>query len=410
MLKKPELLAPAGNYSRMVYAIEYGADAVYVGGEEYSLRTASNNFSCQELEKAVDFAHVRGKRLYVACNAVPRNGEIDRLPEYASFLEKIGVDAVIISDLGSLRIFRRYAPQLTVHVSTQANTVNYEACRSWYELGAQRIVLGRELSLEEIVEIRSRIPKDCELEIFVHGAMCMAHSGRCLLSDFLTGRDSNRGDCAQPCRWKYTLTEEKRPGEHFPVLETDNGTYFLNSKDLCMIEHLPELCNAGITSFKIEGRAKTEYYVAGVTQAYRMALDDCFEDVERYAVNLPQYREEVNKVSHRPYYTGFFFPENNVSGQNYEDSSYIRAYELAGIIEGYDSLHRRLLVSQRNKIFAGEEYEILEAGKASRTFRIEKMYDEEGNSILFAPHAEQKVSIEYPSYVGTHSFLRKRKI
>ncbi len=410
-MKKPEILAPAGDFSRLIYALEYGADAVYVGGEEFSLRAAAGNFTRPELKRAVEYVHGKQKKIYVACNVVPRNDEIDRLPEYAAFLQEAGVDAVIISDMGSFTVFRRYAPNVDIHISTQANVSNYETCMAWYHLGAKRVVLARELSLDEIIQIRRRVPEDLELEVFVHGAMCMAYSGRCLLSQFMTGRDSNRGFCAQPCRWKYALVEEKRPGQYFPVEETDSGTLFMNSKDLSMIEHLPELCEAGISSFKIEGRIKTEYYVAIITQAYRRALDDCFSDVIAYGNNLPSYVQQVDMVSHRPYYTGFYFPDPEMNGQNYTEPSYIRNYDLVGTITGYDALRRRLLVTEKNKINAGDELIIVEPGQPLRKFNANRMFDSAGTQILVAPHPEMKITIEYDKYVSSHSFLvRKNKI
>lgn len=410
-MKKPEILAPAGDFSRLIYALEYGADAVYVGGEEFSLRAAAGNFSRAELKRAVEYVHGKQKKIYVACNVVPRNDEIDRLPEYAAFLQEIGVDAAIISDMGSFAVFRRYAPNVDIHVSTQANVTNYETCMAWYHLGAKRVVLARELSLDEIVEIRRRVPEGMELEAFVHGAMCMAYSGRCLLSQYLTGRDSNRGFCAQPCRWKYALMEEKRPGQYFPVEETDGGTLFMNSKDLSMIEHIPALCEAGIASFKIEGRIKTEYYVAVITQAYRRAVDDCFNDVIAYGQNLPSYMEQVDMVSHRPYYTGFYFPDLEVNGQSYNEPSYIRNYELVGVITGYDALNRRLQVTEKNKINAGDELIIVEPGQPLRKFSANRIFDDTGAQILFAPHPEMKITIEYDKYVLSHSFLvRKNRV
>jgi len=408
MVKKPEILAPAGDFSRLLYAIEYGADAVYVGGESFSLRAAAVNFTRPELRRAVEFVHAKQKKLYVACNVVPRNSDMEALPEYAAFLQEIGVDAAIVSDLGTFSVFRRYAPKVDLHISTQANVSNYETCMLWHRLGAKRVVLARELSLDEILEIRRRVPEELELETFVHGAMCMAYSGRCLLSQYMTGRDSNRGYCAQPCRWKYALVEEKRPGQYFPVEEDGKGTLFLNSKDLSMIEHLPALCEAGISSFKIEGRIKTEYYVAVITQAYRRALDDCFADVFLYTSNLPSYLEQVDMVSHRPYYTGFYFPELVEESQSYYEPSYIRNYELVGLVTGYDALSRRLFVTEKNKICAGDELFIVEPGQPLRRFCAEKIYDETGAPILFAPHPEMKITIEYDKYVSSHSFLVKK--
>ena len=408
-MKKPELLAPAGDFSRLTYAIAYGADAVYLGGEAFSLRTASANFSYAEMEKAVAYAHERHVRVYVACNTFLRSEETERFEEYLRFLRQIGVDAVIVSDLGAFRAVRRVAPDMEIHVSTQANVTNYEACLGWYEAGAKRVVLARELSLEEIAEIRAHCPPDLELEAFVHGAMCMAYSGRCLLSGFLTGRDANRGNCAQACRWKYAVQEETRPGQYFAVEEDSSGTDIFNSKDLCMIDHLPELCEAGINSFKIEGRAKTEYYVACVTGAYRKALDACFEDLGLYTEQLDVYRDEVRKVSHRPYYTGFYFGDPREKSISYEDAGYIRDWEVVGLVTSYDPLKRAAVVRQRNKFLVGDECEILEPGQPVFSFTVDKMYDEQGNEILAAPHADQTVKVITNHYVGPYSFLRRRK-
>ena len=407
-MKKPEILAPAGDFSTLVYALEYGADAVYVGGESYSMRSAAKNFSRAELRRATEYVHRMRRKIYVACNVVPRNHDLDELPEYAAFLQETGVDAVILSDLGAFATFRRYAPDVAIHISTQANASNYETCTAWYRLGAKRVVLARELSLEEIAEIRRRVPEELELEAFVHGSMCMAYSGRCLLSQYMTGRDSNQGNCAQPCRWKYALMEEKRPGQYFPVQESDSGTLFLNSKDLSMIEHIPDLCEAGIASLKIEGRVKTEYYVSVITQAYRRAVDDCFSDVIGYSSHLSDYVQQVDMVSHRPYYTGFYYPDETEIGQNYTEPSYIRNYELIGCVTGYDAIHRRILVTEKNKIQAGDRVFIIEPRQPMRSFTIEKMYDADGAQILFAPHPEMKLSIEYDKYVSTHAFLIRK--
>lgn len=406
-MKKPELLAPAGDLNKLIYAVLYGADAVYIGGEQFSLRTASANFTPAEMKQGVEFAHNKGARVYVACNAVPHNDEIKLFPEYLKTLVDCGVDAVIVTDPGMFALVRKLAPEMEIHISTQASTVNYEACNFWHQMGAKRIVLGREVSLDEIAEIRSRIPEDLEIESFVHGAMCMAHSGRCLLSDFLTGRSSNRGNCAQPCRWKYAVMEETRPGEYFPIEENDHGTFIFNSKDMCMIEHVPELIRAGVDSFKIEGRVKTEFYVASVVQAYRNAIDACFDDITYYSENIDKFSEEVNKVSHREYYTGFYYGYQGEKGQNYKNSSYIRDWELIAVVKGYDTAKKRLIVSERNKFNAGETVEILEAGKKPYTFTIEKMYNDKGEFILSAPHAEMQVEIECDHPVGPYSFIRR---
>lgn len=407
-MKKPELLAPAGNLNKLIYAVLYGADAVYIGGEQFSLRTASANFTPAEMKQGVEFAHRKGARVYVACNAVPHNDEIVFFPEYLETLVECGVDALIITDPGMFALTRKLAPDMEIHISTQASTVNYEACKFWHQMGAKRIVLGREVSLNEIAEIRSHIPDDLEIESFVHGAMCMAHSGRCLISDFLTGRSSNRGNCAQPCRWKYAVMEETRPGEYFPLEENGNGTFIFNSKDMCMIEHVPDLVRAGVNSFKIEGRVKTEFYVASVVQAYRNAIDACFEDLTYYSENIDKFTDEVNKVSHREYYTGFYYGYQGEKGQNYKNSSYIRDWELVAVVKGYDVAKKRLIVSERNKFHAGETVEILEAGKQPRTFTIGKMYNEKGEFILSAPHAEMHVEIECDHPVGPYSFIRRR--
>ncbi|MBQ7015326.1 MAG: U32 family peptidase [Clostridia bacterium] len=407
-MKKPELLAPAGDLNKLIYAVLYGADAVYIGGEQFSLRTASANFTPAEMKQGVEFAHRKGARVYVACNAVPHNDEIVFFPEYLENLVECGVDALIITDPGMFALTRKLAPDMEIHISTQASTVNYEACKFWHQMGAKRIVLGREVSLNEIAEIRSHIPDDLEIESFVHGAMCMAHSGRCLISDFLTGRSSNRGNCAQPCRWKYAVMEETRPGEYFPLEENGNGTFIFNSKDMCMIEHVPDLVRAGVNSFKIEGRVKTEFYVASVVQAYRNAIDACFEDLTYYSENIDKFTDEVNKVSHREYYTGFYYGYQGEKGQNYKNSSYIRDWELVAVVKGYDVAKKRLIVSERNKFHAGETVEILEAGKQPRTFTIGKMYNEKGEFILSAPHAEMHVEIECDHPVGPYSFIRRR--
>lgn len=408
-MNKPELLAPAGDYSRLCYAIAYGADAVYIGGEEFSLRSAAINFSPEEMEKAVKYAHSRHVKVYVACNAVPRNEEIQRFPSYIHFLDDIGIDAIICADIGMFMLTRRECPHMQLHVSTQANICNYEDCNAWYELGASRVVLARELSLDDIQVIRERCPRELELEAFVHGAMCVSHSGRCLLSNFMTGRDANRGNCAQSCRWRYSLVEETRPGEYFPVQETDTGTYIFNSKDLCMIQHIPDLCNVGINSFKIEGRVKTEYYVSCVTNAYRRGIDLCYEDLELYEQSIGSLYDEVCKVSHRQYYTGFYYGDQKSESMNFTESSYIRDYELSAIVTNYDVLHKMIIVKQKNKFTVGDIVQIVQANKDPVSFRIQKMYDENGMEILAAPHAEMTVFIPYPDYVGSMSFLRRKR-
>ncbi len=331
-MNKPELLAPAGSLSKLKYAIEYGADAVYVGGESFSLREAAENFTLSELKEGIEFAHERGKKVYITANIIPHNRDLKAFETYIREVADMGADAAIISDLGLFDIARRAAPDLDIHISTQANNVNYASANAWYKLGAKRIIVARELSVEEIAEIRKNIPPDLEIECFVHGAMCISYSGRCLLSNYMTGRDSNQGACAHPCRWKYYLMEEKRPGEYMPVFENERGTFIYNSKDLCMIRHLKELCEAGVSSLKIEGRVKTEYYVATVTKAYRDALSDVFENKP---FNEENYKE-LEKVSHREYTTGFFFGRPGGSEQLYTTSSYKRLYDLVGTVIKYD--------------------------------------------------------------------------
>ena len=406
---KPELLAPAGDYTRLRYAVEYGADAVYVGGEEFSLRTAVANFPRADLARAVDYAHRRNVRVYVACNTVPRNDEIERFSDYLQFLKKIEVDALIVSDLGLFMMIRDECPEMELHVSTQANISNYADCLAWHRLGAKRVVLARELTFDEITQIRLRTPGSLEIEAFVHGAMCVSHSGRCLLSNFMTGRDANRGNCAQACRWKYNLVEEKRPGQYMPVEETDTGTFIFNSKDLCMIDHVPDLISAGITSFKIEGRVKTEYYVACVVAAYRRAIDACFSDLGEYERILPELREEVCKVSHRPYTTGFYFGKPDENSQVYTSSSYIRDYDLIGIVKSYDVENGIATITQRNRFFKGDEIEIIQPMKPFFVQTVDSMCDENGNEIEVANHAEQIVKFKTAQPVCEGAMLRKKK-
>lgn len=409
MLKKPELLLPAGDFSRLKYAIAYGADAVYVGGEEFSLRTASGNFSGEELCEAVKYAHERGVKVYAAVNTTPHEDEIRRYPAYLRTLISAKIDAVIVADIGLVGLTRKLAPEMKIHLSTQANALNSAAVCMWQTLGVSRVVLGRECTMEEISEIRKSVPPEIEIETFVHGAMCMAHSGRCLISSFLTGRDANRGNCAQACRWKYAVCEETRPGEYFPLSEGENGSYIFNSKDLCMIEHIDELVYAGVSSFKIEGRVKTEYYVSCAAKAYRQAIDDVFEDLSLYKRNIPKYLEELKKTSHRDFCTGFYYGNPMSGGQNYETSGYIRDFEVAGIVRGYDYSKHRLEIEQRNKFVIGDECEITEPGKDSVKIIITEMFDEAGKNIFAAPHAQMRVFIPYPKAVDRFGFLRRSK-
>ena len=407
-MDKIELLAPAGDLEKLKMAIEYGADAVYLGGDNFGLRKASKNFSMEEIEEGINYAHERGKRVYITLNIVPHNDDLQGLEEYVTKLHEIKTDAVIVSDPGMYSIIRRTAPDLEIHLSTQASVTNYETIMFWYELGIRRIVLARELSFEEIIEMVEKLPKDLEIETFVHGAMCMSYSGRCLISNYMTGRDANRGDCAHACRYKYSLVEEKRPGEYFPVYEDEDGTFIMNSKDLCMIEHIPELIHAGIKSFKIEGRVKSSYYVGTVIRSYRMAIDEYYKDPENYKYD-EKWLKEIKKASHRPFTKGFFFGKPNEDAQVYENSSYIRGYDFTGIILDYDEESKIATIEQRNRMFKGDTIEIFGPGREHLTQVIEKMWDEEGNELDVAPHPQQTIKILMDKPVNKKDMIRKEK-
>lgn len=404
-MRQIELLAPAGDKEKLMTALDFGADAVYLGGSEFGLRVASKNFSGEDLKEAVKICHDRGKKIYVTVNIQAHNRHFEGMEDYLKFLEKIGVDAAIISDDGIFRIARRVAPGLAVHISTQASITNYETILFWYEQGVRRVVLARELSLEEIKEIRQHIPEDMELEAFVHGAMCISYSGRCLLSNYMTGRDANLGDCAHSCRWKYHLVEETRPGEYFPIEDREEGSFIMNSKDLCTISYLDELMQSGITSFKIEGRVKTAYYVATVTRAYRLGMD---------AVRKGQYSkayadfllEEIKKASYREFTTGFYFKKPDEKDQLYSDVSYIRNYDFAGRV--LEIVEEKMKVEQRNRMLLGDEIEAFGPREKTEKFVIQKMWDEEGNSIESAPHPKQILWMSYIQGICQGDFLRKK--
>ncbi len=405
MIKKPELLAPAGSLTKLKIAITYGADAVYVGGEEFSLRTAAENFSPEELLEGVEFAHARGKKVYLTANIIPHNEDIC---EYEEFLKKYmncGFDAVILSDLGMFQLTREIAPDLEIHVSTQANNVNFKSAETWYNMGAKRVILAREMSLGEISEIREKTPEGLELEAFVHGAMCISYSGRCLLSNYMTNRDSNLGACSHPCRWKYYLVEETRPGEYMPVVENERGTFIYNSKDLCTIEHIDKLIECGLDSFKIEGRVKTEYYLATVVKAYRDAIDKYFEDPENFEAD-PLWLEELKKVSHRDYTTGFFFGKPGGDEQNYKTSSYIRNYELLGIVEKYDPEQKMVWVTQKNRFFKGSEVEFLRPHGEFLKLKIEYMENEDGEEIEVANRPQSLAGIRCDVPIEPSAMMR----
>lgn len=391
-MKKIELLAPAGNMEKLRMAVLYGADAVYLAGEKFGLRTASDNFTFEEIKEAVDFAHKRGVKVYLTMNIIPHN---DDLKDAGSFVERAaatGIDAVIVSDPGMLSIIKRTAPGLGIHVSTQANITNTESVKFWHSVGASRVVLARELSLADIRQIRDNCTEDMELEAFVHGAMCISYSGRCLLSNYMVGRDANMGDCAQPCRWKYHLVEEKRPGEYFPIQEDSRGTFIFNSKDLCMIRHIPELISSGVTSFKIEGRVKSSFYVATVVKAYRDAIDAYYVDNESYTID-EKWFEEISKVSNRDFTTGFFFKKPGPEDHNYKTSSYIRNYDFVGVVKGYDNENKMVIIEQRNRFRLGDTIEVMPPKGQVFEFVVNEMYDNEGNAIEVAPHPKMVVRI-----------------
>ena len=396
--KNPELLAPAGDRERLRMAVLYGADAVYLAGESFGMRSFAGNFSPEELPEAVRFAHAHGVKVHVTVNTMPRNGEVERLPAWLELLDGAGVDALILADLGAFSLAGRYAPRCARHVSTQASVANYAAANAWFEAGAARVILARELSLEEIREIRARTPRALELEAFVHGAMCVSYSGRCLLSNYMTGRDGNRGSCAQPCRYRYYLMEEKRPGEYFPVFEDEAGSYILNSRDMCMIDHVDDLMDAGLDSLKIEGRAKSAYYAAIVTGAYRHAIDDVWagRPID------PVWREEVERVSHRRYATGFYY---GPPGQYTENARYIREWQVVALVTACDGSGMATL-TLRNKFSAGDEVEVVGPDLRPFAFRAPVMEDGEGEPLTEPKNPQMVFRMRLPRPVPVWSMVR----
>ena len=414
--KKAELLAPAGDMESLTSALDFGADAVYLAGKTFGMRAGAKNFDAEELVSAVQTAHERGVKVYITCNTVPLNGEADVFPQYIAAAQQAGVDAVIAADIGIIAMTKEYAPGLEIHASTQTGVVNYRTAVELYKMGVKRVVLAREVSLENISIIRKNIPEDMEIEVFVHGAMCVSFSGRCLISEYLTGRNANRGECAQPCRWGYYLMEEKRPGQFFKVFEDENGSYILNSRDMCMIEHLDDLINAGVYSLKIEGRAKSAYYTALTTNAYRAALDHVLKG-ER----PPKWvLDEVNKISHRPYCTGFFYGHPNEGsgsqdpneitngGQYFTDSGYIREYDFVATVDRCEN--GVMYLTTRNYFTLSDELEILAPKQEPIKFFPKKMFDDGGEEIDTARHAMRKITIPSDIVVPPHSLLRKRII
>ena len=404
---RPELLAPAGDLEKLKIAVEYGADAVYFGGELFSLRAGAGNLSVPEIREGTEYAHERGRKVYMTINIFAHNEDMEQLENYLKEIREIPIDGFIVSDPGVIWAIRQVMPQAEIHLSTQANTTNYASAAFWHSMGVKRIVTARELSFEEIRGIRDHTPADMEIESFVHGAMCISYSGRCLLSNFMTHRDANRGACSHPCRWKYALVEEQRPGEYIPVEEDDRGTYFFNSKDLCMIAHIPELVEAGIDSFKIEGRMKSIFYVAVTVGAYRKAIDAYIADPEGWQYD-PKWMEELCKVSHRDFTTGFYFDKPGESEQNYGTSNYIKEYTFLGLVKDYDPETGLATVEQRNKMVLGDQVEVFGPGADFFEQELTEMLDKDGEPIDSAPHAQQIVKIRMEKPVNAYFMLRKK--
>ncbi len=402
---KPEVLSPAGDMECLESALKFGADAVFLAGKLFGMRSAPKNFDNDDLKKACELAHAHNAKIHVTCNVLPRNDELKYLPEYLRYCQDCGVDALIIADLGVMEAAKKYAPDVALHVSTQAGVTNYAAANVLYNMGASRVVLARELPLDQIADIRAHIPNELEIECFVHGAMCVSFSGRCLISSYMTGRDANHGECAQPCRWKYHLFEENRQGQYFPVEETSDGTYLYNSRDLCMIEHIPELVKAGISSFKIEGRAKSAYYTAVTTNAYRHAVDDFMSMGENYTL-ASWIREELEKISHREYNTGFYF--GNEPGQVTDNGGYIRHYDVVAMCESSLS-DNTSLITQRNKFCVGDTLDVLPPCGIPFNVKCLSLETEDGECVESAPHPMQKLIMKSDVPIPDSSYIRKKR-
>lgn len=404
MHKIPELLCPAGDAEQLKYSIQYGADAVYLAGREFGMRAGAGNFSADELVSAVKFAHKNGVKVFVTCNTVPKNEEINRMDSFLISAADAGVDAFIISDMGVMQLAKKCAPNVPIHMSVQSGIVNWMSAKTFYDLGAKRVVLARELSLEEIAEIREKTPKDLELEVFVHGAVCVSFSARCLLSAYMTGRDANRGDCAQPCRWSYALMEEKRPGQYFEITESEKGTHIFNADDMCMAQHIDKLCAVGVDSIKIEGRAKSGYYAAVCANAYRAALDSYKTADDNWT--LPDWiGEELNKISHRRYSTGFYFgvPENS---QNYKSTAYVRDYSVAATVDGYED--GMIIATLKNKFLKGQELDLLMPGREPMIIKADPFFDKNGNELESAPSPMMTIKIPCDIPVPEGAMLRMK--
>lgn len=407
-MRRPELLIPASSLEVLKIAVIYGADAVYIGGEAFGLRAKAKNFSMEEIREGIAFAHAHDVKVYITANILAHNGDLDGVREYFAELREIKPDALIISDPGVYMIAKEVCPEIERHISTQANNTNYGTYRFWYEQGAKRVVSARELSLAEIKEIRANIPDDLEIETFIHGAMCISYSGRCLLSNYFTGRDANQGACTHPCRWKYAVVEEKRPGEYLPVYENERGTYIFNSKDLCMIEHIPELMESGIDSFKIEGRMKTALYVATVARTYRRAIDDYKQSPELYREHMAWYQEQISNCTYRQFTTGFFFGKPSDEAQIYDNNTYVKEYTYLGIVgeRNEEGLYR---IEQRNKFSVGESIEVMKPDGANITVTVQRIADEEGNDMESAPHPKQVLYIDLGQPLAMYDILRRKE-
>ncbi|RKM60244.1 U32 family peptidase [Butyrivibrio sp. XB500-5] len=404
-MKKPELLIPASSLEVLKTAVIFGADAVYIGGDAFGLRAKAKNFSKDEMKEGISFAHEHGVKVHVTVNILAHNYDLDGVEEYLHELKELKPDALIIADPGIFMKARRICPEIDIHVSTQANNTNYETYLFWRDLGAKRVVAARELSMNEIKEIKERIPDDLEMECFIHGAMCISYSGRCLLSNYFTGRDANHGACTHPCRWKYAVVEEKRPGEYLPVYENDRGTYIFNSKDLCMIEHIPELVDAGVDSCKIEGRMKTALYVATVARTYRKAIDDFFESEEKYRENMPWYKEQISKCTYRQFTTGFYFGKPSDETQIYDVNTYVNEYIYLGIVGEVDD-RGFAKIEQRNKFSVGDEIEIMKPDGTDVKVTVKGLYTEDGESIESCPHPKQVIYVELSESAEKYDILR----
>lgn len=405
-MRKPELLVPASSLEVLKIAVIFGADAVYIGGEAFGLRAKAKNFSKEDMREGIAFAHEYGVKVYVTVNILAHNEDLEGVREYLYELKELKPDGLIIADPGIFTYAKEICPEIERHISTQANNTNYETYRFWYELGAKRVVTARELSLEEIRGIRAHIPEDMEIETFVHGAMCISYSGRCLLSNYLVGRDANRGACTHPCRWKYSIVEEKRPGEYMPVFENERGTYIFNSKDLCMIEHMDDVLTSGIDSLKIEGRMKTALYVATVARTYRKAIDDYMESPEKYKANMDWYKEQISNCTYRQFTTGFFYGKPDENTQIYDNNTYVKEYTYLGFAEDIDE-RGFVQITQRNKFVTGETIEVMKPNGENIPVTVKAIYDEDGNQVESAPHPQQKLFVDLGIKMEVYDLLRR---